>query len=456
MTAILFISHSCFAQSQEADTRVNAIELIGRDLILLLNQLTEGERDPSKRLPLIPVISRATQAVNDSPVFKLAVSNQKLADGQKKEAMAGFFPQVSYGSGNGKRDYDVANSAGNLTRYSGDYKQRTLTAKQVLFDFGGVWYGLSASQKREAAAALKTDAQRSEVYLQAVSVFYETQRCLLQVRLARENLQARRSFVNFIRERAELGASSSADVVRAESRVAEALDALSGALQTLSQAQSSYRQFYNQEAEPYILPKEISLEGLDFEALEQFINTHPSKLEAELNLDAARADLSASKARFVGGVYLEVSRGESRSPGDSQFKADNTTMVMFRSELFSGGAQYSRIQQSVARVEQAEFELERVKQDLIRNLRNAYSDYNGQVAAVSARMLVFKGAEDSYAISKDLYAFSRSSLFEVLKSQEDLFNAGQRLIDSVVNRAVARFKLLHAGQMLTTRIEQIQ
>ncbi len=457
LTSILvFTSQASVAQTKDSDTRVNAIELIGRDLVMLLNQLTEGEKDPTKRLPLAPVIAKANTAVNESPVFKLALSNQKIADAQRMEAMAGLLPQVSYGSGTGKRDYDVAASNGGLTNYSGEFKQRTLTAKQMLFDFGGVWYNMSAAQKRQAASEMKADAQRSEVLLQAVRVFYETQRGLLQVRLARENLQARRAFVSFIRERAELGASSSADVIRAESRVAEALDALSSSLQALSQAQASYRQFYNQEAEPYILPKEISMEGLDFVALEVFVDTHPMKLEAELNLEAARADLSASKARFVGGVYFEVSRGETRSPGESQFKTDNTAMVVFRSELFSGGAQYAKVQQAVARVEQAELELERVKQDLIRNLRDSYSDYNGQVAAVSARMLVFKGAEDSYGISKDLYAFSRSSLFEVLKSQEDLFNAGQRLIDSVINRAVARYKLLHAGQMLMSRVEQVQ
>ncbi len=456
MAITVITSQSLLAQTNDSDTRVNAIELIGRDLVLMLNQLTEGEKDPTRRLPLAPVITKASQAVNESPVFRLAQTNQKLAEAQRIEAMAGWFPQVSYGTGSGKREYDLASSNGGLTRYSGDFTQRTLTAKQMLFDFGGVWNSMTAAQKRQVAAELKTNAQKSEVFLQAIRVFYETQRALLQVRLARENLQARRSFVNFIRERAELGASSSADVIRAESRVAEALDALSNALQSLSQAQASYRQFYNQEAEPYILPKEISMDGLDFLALEPYVDAHPMKLEAELNLDAARADLSAAKARFVGGIYLEVSRGESRSPGDAQFKTDNTAMVMFRSELFSGGAQYARVKQAVARVEQAEFELERVKQDLIRNLRDANSEYNGQVAAVSARMLVFKGAEDSYAISKDLYAFSRSSLFEVLKSQEDLFNAGQRLIDSVVNRAVARYKLLHAGQMLMTRVEQVQ
>ena len=456
MVIAVFTSHPLIAQTTDSDTRVNAIELIGRDLVLLLNQLTDGEKDPLKRLPLTPVIRKATQAVNDSPVFKLSLVNQKLAEAQRIESMAGLFPQVSYGTGSGKREYDLASSTGALTRYSGDFKQRTLTAKQVLFDFGGVWQSMTAAQKRQAATELKADSQRSEVFLQAVRVFYETQRGLLQVRLARENLQARRAFVNFIRERSDLGASSSADVIRAESRVAEALDALSSSLQTLSQAQASYRLFYNQEAEPYILPKEISLDGIDFLSIEKFVDTHPLKLEAELNLEAARNDLRATKARFIGGVYFELSRGESKSPGDSQFKTDNTAMVMFRGEIFSGGSQYSRIQQAVARVEQAELESDRVKQDLVRNLREAYSDYNGQVAAVSARMLVFKGAEDSYAISKDLYAFSRSSLFEVLKSQEDLFNAGQRLIDSVVNRAVAKYKLLNAGQLLMARVEQVQ
>lgn len=305
LTSILvFTSQASVAQTKDSDTRVNAIELIGRDLVMLLNQLTEGEKDPTKRLPLAPVIAKANTAVNESPVFKLALSNQKIADAQRMEAMAGLLPQVSYGSGTGKRDYDVAASNGGLTNYSGEFKQRTLTAKQMLFDFGGVWYNMSAAQKRQAASEMKADAQRSEVLLQAVRVFYETQRGLLQVRLARENLQARRAFVSFIRERAELGASSSADVIRAESRVAEALDALSSSLQALSQAQASYRQFYNQEAEPYILPKEISMEGLDFVALEVFVDTHPMKLEAELNLEAARADLSASKARFVGGFTL--------------------------------------------------------------------------------------------------------------------------------------------------------
>ena len=48
-----------------------------------------------------------------------------------------------------------------------------------------------------------------------------------------ENLAARKTFVNFIKERMELGASSSADVIRAEAKVGAALGTVSASLALL-------------------------------------------------------------------------------------------------------------------------------------------------------------------------------------------------------------------------------
>jgi adhesin transport system outer membrane protein len=249
-----------------------------------------------------------------------------------------------------------------------------------------------------------------------------------------------------------LGASSSADVVRAESRVAEALEILASSLQSLSQAQANYRQYYDNEAEPYILPKEISIEDLDLNKLDVYVRGHPAALAAQLDLDAANFDVDAAKARLFGGIYAEASRSKSQGPGSVLFNESNSFNVVVRAELYSGGSQSARLEQTLAKLDKASMELNRVKQEQLRILREAFAEYNGQLASVSARMLVFKGAEDSYAISKDLYAFSRSSLFEVLKSQEDLYNSGQRLIDGIINRALAKYKLLHAAQRLNQEI----
>jgi outer membrane protein TolC len=440
------------AQNLEADTRVSAIESIGRELVVLLNQLGESENDPTRRLPLKPMLEKAEKAVSASPIFKQADIAKSGAEASIKESMSGYYPQINMGTGSGYRNYDYSNSLS----LSGSYQSSSITVKQMLYDFEGTKSGVMASENRQTAVKLKSDYVRSEVMLQAIKTFYETQRTLLQVRLARENLQARRSFVSFIRERSDLGASSSADVIRAESRVAEGLDALSTALQALSQAQAGYRQFYNTEAEPYILPVELPFGDFDQQDLEKYIQNHPLNLEAEMNMLAARNDLNVARAKFIGGVYLEISRSDTKSPGETRFKSDNTAMVFFRSDLYTGGAATARVEQAKSKALQAEFEYDRTKQDLLRGLREALSEYNGHVASVGARMLVYKGAEDSYGISKDLYAFSRSSLFEVLKSQEDLFNSGQRLIDSIISRAISRYKLMHATHLLTDRIEEAQ
>lgn len=439
------------AQSKSAETRITVIDAIGQDMVKMLDNLTEGERDPTKRLPLKPVVEKVLDAVDKAPVFKQADSGVALAQGAKREAFARFLPQVSGGVGSGRRTFDT-DVNGTIQERSGTYEQRSIQANQLLFDFGTSTSGYSAASLRLEASEAKRRAMRSEVILTTFTAFYEVQRALLQVRLSRENLAARRSFVDFVRERTELGASSSADVVRAQSRVAEALDAFATALQGMARAQATYRQYFTDEAEPYTLPDEILTEDLNLNRIEEYLRAHPLLLEAELNKEAAQKDLSAARGQLIGGIFAEASLSDTKSPGETQFRTDNTFTIRFKADLYSGGSQSARVAQSAARFELASLELDRVRLDLVRNLRDSFAEYNGDVAAVSARALVFKGAEDSYAISKDLYGFSRTSLFEVLKSQEELYTAGQRLIDSIINRAVSKYRLLHASQLLVDRV----
>lgn len=456
LVAVLGVCYnpSLRAQSKSAETRISVIDVIGQDMVKMLDNLTEGERDPTKRLPLRPVVDKVLSAVDQAPVFRQADTSVALAKGQKREALSRFLPQISAGVGKGTRTFDTQTADG-FQEQSGSYEQRSVQVSQLIFDFGTSIFGHSAASRRLEAAEAKRRAMRSEVILATVTSFYEVQRALLQVRLSRENLAARRSFVEFVKERAELGASSSADVVRAQSRVAEALDALSSSLQSLSRAQATYRQYFADEAEPYTLPDEIVTEDLNLNNIEEYIQSHPLLIEAELNKEAAQKEFYAARGQLIGGIYAEASLSDTKDPGETEFRSDNTFTVRFKADLFTGGSQTARVAQSSARYDLASLELDKVRLDLVRDLRDAFAEYNGNIAAVSARMLVFKGAEDSYAISKDLYAFSRTSLFEVLKSQEELYTAGQRLIDSIINRAISKYRLLHASQQLVDRMQRV-
>jgi adhesin transport system outer membrane protein len=420
--------------------RAPVISEVGRELIALLEELAAGELDPARRLPLSPVLTRALKTVETIPQLKIASEAKLVAEAQRREALAGYFPQVNVSASSGQRDFSQFGTQG-----SGIGQQTTITGKQLIYDFGATPGAVRAADRRIEASEQRIAAQKSEILLRAIEVFYETQRALMLVRLSRENLQARRSFVSYIRDRAELGASSRADVVRAEARVAESLEQLSSAMQKLSVAQAAYRQFYGQEAEPYVLPLDPYIEELSATAYTELLLRHPQLIESELGMEAASEELSVNKARLWGGVFFELNRSNFADPGRPP-GYNNSAMVVLRSDVYTGGQQQARIAQADARLAQARAERERTRLELEKALREAVAEHAGQVAAVSARLLLFRASTDTYQISKDLYAFSRSSLFEVFKAQEELYGVGQRLIDSLIDRAKSKFKLLHASQ----------
>lgn len=425
----------------------NEIDLIGREMSRIMQELSDGEKDPTKRLPIEPVIDAARQAVQNSPSVLQIGSSLDLYGAQKDQITAGKRPQVNASIGGGNRKFETE-SSGSVVSNSGAYQSRSLSASQLLFDFGSVDNQIDATEFRGQAADAELRSIKGQIFLDAISAFYEVQRSLLQLRLARENVNSRRAFVEFVRDRADLGASSAADVVRAESRVAEAMDLMSSAAQSLARAQAIYRQYYGKEAQPYTLPREISVDDLNFLELESYLDSHPDAVRTRLLVEAAQKDYRATVGQQRGALNFQASMSQTKNPGSSNFLDDRTLTLNFESKLYAGGSKAALIRQSEAQLAQAKFERDRVYLEIQRNLRDAFAEYEGKLAGVSARILVTEGAENSYEISKEMYAFSRISLFELLKTQEELFSAGQRLIDSIVDRALSKYRLLHAAQQL--------
>ena len=440
------------AQSSVEDSSLGSIESIGNDMINLLDDLSFGEVDPTQRLSMEPVFQNATNAVNNSPVFREAQAQKTYLLSVKNELDTAFNPTVTADGGVGRRTFSSNTSTGSTVRTTGNFIEQSITTSKMLFDFGATDAQKQAAQYNILAVDSKIESTKSELLLEAIIAFYEVQRNLLQSRLARENLQARKTFVNFIRERNTLGASSSADVVRAESRVAEALDLLSSALRALSEAQARYRQYYNSEAEPYILPREINVEDLELFEVEKYALQNPSFIEAEYQIKVIMAQIDTLKAQKYGRVVVQGTLSNSRSPGQNNFNDDISVGLNFQTELYSGGVEESKLEQAQARLLQAELSRDSIRVGIIKELREKFATYEGELSAVDARLLVLDGSKETYSITKELYAFSRISLFEVLSSQEELFNSGRQLIDSIVDRAIAKYRLSHATQTLVEKV----
>ena len=451
--SFVFYDPTVRAQSSISDATTETIEAIGQDMVTLLDELMFGERDPTTRLELLPLIEKINLALSKTPVFLEAQANINLLENQKKELQASFSPVVSTNGDIGQRSFESTSSGGGKTRTTGQFVKQGIEANKILYDFKATDKQILSKDFEILSIEERTKDIESDIFFEIMSSFYEVQRSLLQSRLARENLQSRKAFVNFIRERNELGASSSADVVRAESRVAGALEKLSNTLMSLSRAQASYRQYFQEEAEPYILPKELSVEILDEFDLENYLFDHPEIISAKLSVQSAEANLEAVASRNKGKFNLNGEVSYSRNPGDNNFNQDISTGITFSRDLYSGGSEVLKIEQAQLKLKSSMLELDKVRIRISKDIRESFADYEGGVSAVDAQILVLQGAKETYSITKELYAFSRVSLFEVLSSQEELFNAGIKLIDSVIDRALAKYKLLNATQQLMKQIE---
>ena len=450
---VTLLAMNAFAQSTKEDGTPASIEAIGVDMINLLDGLVNGERDPTVRLPLDPVIQKATAAVASSPNFLEAQASLDLLLAQRAEIEAETSPKVSASGGFGQRSFESTTASGGTTSTTGQYLSQSLNLDRQLFDFGSNNSRLMANKLKMKAVEAQIDDVRGQMTFEVISAFYNVQRSLLQLRLARENLQSRKTFVNFIRERANLGASSSADVVRAESRVADALDLMSAALRNLSQAQAKYRQYYSEEATPYALPREIPVIDIDLLYLDDYLARNPAIIKADNEVRAARHSLDAVTKSEMGVLSIEGSFGYTKNPGSNNFLNDRKIGLTFSRQLYSGGASEARVNQAKASLEQAKLSSQKVRIEVSREIRDAFANYQGNVAAVDSRMLVFNGAKDSYSITKELYSFSRISLFEVLSAQEQLFNSGRQLIDSIVDRAISKYQLLRITYELQEQLD---
>ena len=85
---------NAFAQSTKEDGTPASIEAIGVDMINLLDGLVNGERDPTVRLPLDPVYTKATVLLHLLQ-FLEAQASLDLLLAQRAEIEAETSPKVS-------------------------------------------------------------------------------------------------------------------------------------------------------------------------------------------------------------------------------------------------------------------------------------------------------------------------------------------------------------------------
>ena len=409
-----------------------------------VNSLVTLAENSNRAAPFTTLRTDINTVFNSVPAVLKTIDAINALQNQKTEAFAAFLPKVSVSAGSGTKDQ-------RLTTYASDggSSSKSISASQLIYDFGTSTSTYASAEAKLSATEYSAYSQRSEILLQMISATLDYQKSNQSLVFTKGFIDTRKDFLEIMRQKEDLGAGSKLDIIRARTKLSEALDELPVAEKKLIASQATYKNLFG--FTPKL--KEISYQtplNLNVE-----LNKKPDDIIVDINAfkeadNIARSlkeDYFASRGRLFGAVTVEASRTLSRDYPLNQ-NAVNTAMVIYRADIFAGFAQSSRAKALASKASEAEFERDRVRRDLIKRLEVAQADVNSTQAGFRTRLDLLKGSQATDIATRELFLLNRGSLTDVFKAQEDVFSAAQKLIAADFDRKIAIYTFLHLSDRL--------
>jgi len=409
-----------------------------------VNNLVALAENSNRAAPFTTLRTDINVVFNSVPAVLKTIDSINALQSQKTEAFAAFLPKVSISVGSGTKNQV-------LTSYSsaGNSASQSIYATQLIYDFGATPSAYSSADAKLKATEYSAYAQRSDILLQMLSATLEYQKSKQSLTFTQGFINTRKDFLEIMRQKEELGAGSKLDIIRARTKLSEALDELSVAERKLLASQAAYKNLFGfapkfKEISYQMPPNLVAELNKDPDEIIKNINTFK---EAEFNAQSLKEDYLASRGRLYGAVTVEASRTLTQDYPLNQ-NSVNTAMVVYRADIFAGFAQSARAKTMASKASEADFERDRVRRELIKRLEIAQADIKTSQAAFRTRLEFLKGSQATDIATRELFLLNRGTLTDVFKAQEDVFSAAQKLIAADFDRKIAIFTFLHLTDQL--------
>ena len=367
------------------------------------------------------------------------------------EARSAYLPQVGYqsGSSGGRNE-----AFGNPIVADGERQGSLAVAFGAAWEVD-VWGRIRRSNELALAQYFATGQARRGVMLSVVSEvargYFELLGLDLRLEIARRNLRAFEETRNLFEERLKAGKASRLETARAQAAVAMTASAIPDLERQIAVQENSVRLLLGAAPGPIArkrtlleqsLPPEVPA-GLPSSLLER----RPDVMEAESAVRAANARVGIATAAYFPTIGLTALLGRVSSPLDEFLwgrRSVWSTAAAAAGPIYSGSSLRARKRQAVALWEQARIRYEQTVLAAFRDVSNALvaREKLETVRALQARAV--EAYREAVAVAQLRYAAGKSSYFEVLDAQLQLFPAENALAQTERDRRLVLVQLYRA------------
>lgn len=380
-------------------------------------------------------------ALRENPDIQIALARQDDARYGIHQANSGYFPKldVTVGVG-GEYNRPSAGSVTQLRRTEG-----VATLNQNLWDFGVTINDIKRARADYRSAQWATREQIEGISFEITSAYLNVLQSQKLVELSEAEIAAHLKLLKMVTIQNELGLNTAADVSRAKSRLENVRSVQLDRESALQQAREGYRRLTNRlpgravdipSAEPALPPSQ--------DAAVDLIDTRSPRMaqavEDRRSLDRQRASQTGT---FFPRIGLQA-QGNWRDDvqGATGLNRDARAMVTLSYSFFNGGAEIAIRKRIGARLREADYEVNRRRREVEQDIRIDFTALDAARAKISTIELEIEAAERVQRLYEQQFREGRRTVFELLDSQQILFNARANRLTNQTAKQLAEFRVL--------------
>jgi multidrug efflux system outer membrane protein len=281
--------------------------------------------------------------------------------------------------------------------------------------------------------------------------YYELLELDLQLEIAHRTADSLKGSLKIFEERLEGGTASRLETVRAEAALASTTAQIPDLERRIALKENEINLLLGNSPGPIqrnaklaeqTLPPDVPA-GLPSTLLER----RPDVLAAEQAVRAANAQVGIATAAFFPSIGLTTIFGRMSSPLDDFRTGRNNIWSLAASAtgpLYAGGSLKSAKRQAIDAWEEAKLRYEQTALGAFRDVSNALITRQ-QLEAIRAQQIqAVKSGREAVDVSTQRYTAGKSSYYEVLTAQQELFPAENALAQTEFNRRLVIVQLYQA------------
>lgn len=391
----------------------------------------------NKPLTVEEAISIALKYQPDITVARTVI---EAAQGRVKQTRSDLLPLVNVGTSYANRVF--SSSGGTVVVNSATGYQVSATISQLIFDFNHTRDLVRQAAAQQTAAKANLSRTESDVILAVKLAFYtymENQR-LMAVNEA--NLQNQQNHLDSTRARLDDGVGLPADVVRAETAVANASYGLTQAQTDATGARIQLAQLMGIDPRTPIETAESSEPALKDENLTTLVDTalkqRPEIVQNQANIQAANYGLKAAKTTDYPAVSVNsgwLQRGTAFPPDSGAV----TYGIGLQWSPFDGGYAKGKVEEARANMTSQQAQFESLKLQVTSEVSQAYLRVKSAEQKIPTADAEVANAEQALELMEGRYRSGLGTFLDVLDAQTALLTARTNRVNaqSALNQARA-------------------